>query len=72
MTALSQGTQTDADLVLICDQCGASVRAGYAPVRDFAVVWNAACAIGWRGFSRPVGPHFCPTCPSAAGSRLGD
>jgi hypothetical protein len=54
----------DTDLLLICDQCGASARAGHTPVRDFAVVWLAATAVGWRGLDRPLGPHFCPSCPA--------
>jgi hypothetical protein len=66
MTALPAGAGRDADLVLVCDSCGDSVRSAQTAVRDFRVLWEAVTTQGWRGLDRAVGPHYCPACRRAA------
>lgn len=65
MTGIAhQRPNGEAELTLVCDQCGDALKAPGILARDFAVLWRTVAVVGWRGADRPVGPHFCPTCLS--------
>ena len=68
MTTLARDQRPGETLVLVCDECGNTLRAEDLPVRDFQLLWQAALDIGWVGAERTEGRHYCPACAEPDGA----